>query len=161
MYLGIDLGTSAVKATLIDDAQTIVGSEQAALEVSRPHPGWSEQNPRDWIAAAERAVDALRAVHGGALAAVRGVGLSGQMHGATLLDEHDATAAPLPALERHARADGSGSARLRPTVPRDHGQHRVSWFHRAEGGMGEAARAACVRAHALGPAAQGRVCGCG
>ncbi|MEO8466430.1 MAG: xylulokinase [Gammaproteobacteria bacterium] len=89
MYLGIDLGTSGVKATLIDDEQAIVGVGSAPLEVSRPEPGWAEQNPRDWIAAAERAIGALRAANAGALAAVRGVGLSGQMHGATLLDERD------------------------------------------------------------------------
>jgi xylulokinase len=89
MYLGIDLGTSGVKATLIDDDQAVIGSDVAALEVSRPQPGWSEQNPSDWIAATERAVDALQATHADALAAVRGIGLSGQMHGATLLDERD------------------------------------------------------------------------
>ena len=89
MYLGIDLGTSGVKATLIDDDQAIVGSGAAPLTVARPQPGWSEQSPRDWIAATEQALDALRAAHGGALAAVRGIGLSGQMHGATLLDAHD------------------------------------------------------------------------
>lgn len=89
MYLGLDLGTSAVKATLIDGAQAVVGSSSAPLEVSRPHPGWSEQNPRDWLAAFETAIDALHARHAGALAAVRGIGLSGQMHGATLLDERD------------------------------------------------------------------------
>ena len=63
--------------------------EQAISMVSRPQPGWSEQNPRDWLAAAEQAVDALHAEHARALEAVRGVGLSGQMHGATLLDERD------------------------------------------------------------------------
>jgi xylulokinase len=89
MYLGLDLGTSAVKATLIDDEQAVVGSSSAPLEVSRPQPGWSEQNPRDWIAAAEQALDALRAERADAFAAVRGIGLSGQMHGATLLDERD------------------------------------------------------------------------
>jgi xylulokinase len=89
MYLGIDLGTSGVKATLIDDDQAVIGSDVAALEVSRPQPGWSEQNPSDWIAATERAVDALQATHADALAAVRGIGLSGQMHGATLLGERD------------------------------------------------------------------------
>ena len=61
MYLGLDLGTSAVKATLIDEEQAVVGSGSAPLTVSRPQPGWSEQNPRDWIAATERALDALRA----------------------------------------------------------------------------------------------------
>ena len=89
MYLGIDLGTSAVKAMLIDDEQAIVGSAHVPLGVSRPFPGWSEQNPRDWLDAAERAIGALHAAHARAFAAVRGVGLSGQMHGATLLDQHD------------------------------------------------------------------------
>jgi xylulokinase len=89
MYLGLDLGTSGVKATLIDDEQAVVGSGAAPLTVARPEPGWSEQNPRDWIAAVEHAIGALRAAHAGALAAVRGIGISGQMHGATLLDERD------------------------------------------------------------------------
>lgn len=89
MYLGLDLGTSGVKALLIDDAQSIVGSATAALTVSRPHPGWSEQDPAEWIVAAGQAVEALRRANGAALAAVRGIGLSGQMHGATLLDAAD------------------------------------------------------------------------
>ncbi|PTM94256.1 xylulokinase [Mycoplana dimorpha] len=94
MYLGIDLGTSGVKAMLIDADQRIVGSASGALEVSRPHPGWSEQDPADWIAATEQALDALMAAHPAALAAVRGIGLSGQMHGATLLDDGDKVLRP-------------------------------------------------------------------
>jgi xylulokinase len=89
MYLGLDLGTSGVKALLIDGEQNIVASATAALDVSRPHSGWSEQDPADWIRATEEAVAALRASHGEALAAVRGIGLSGQMHGATLVDRSD------------------------------------------------------------------------
>ena len=87
MYLGLDLGTSALKALLIDDNQRIAASASADLNVSRPASGWSEQQPADWIKACETALDALKADHGQALAAVRGIGLSGQMHGATLLDE--------------------------------------------------------------------------
>ncbi|MDR6757953.1 xylulokinase [Mycoplana sp. BE70] len=94
MYLGIDLGTSGVKAMLIDADQRIVGSASGALDVSRPHPGWSEQDPADWIAAAEEALDALRAAHPAELATVRGIGLSGQMHGATLLDDNDRVLRP-------------------------------------------------------------------
>ena len=94
MYLGLDLGTSGVKAMLIDDGQAIIGSASAALEVSRPHPGWSEQDPADWVRAAEEAVNGLKAELPGALAAVRGIGLSGQMHGATLLDERDQVLRP-------------------------------------------------------------------
>ncbi|WP_159588533.1 xylulokinase [Chelativorans xinjiangense] len=89
MYLGLDLGTSGVKALIIDDAQKVVASATGALEVSRPHAGWSEQDPAHWIRATEEALAALQMSHGEALAAVKGIGLSGQMHGATLLDDTD------------------------------------------------------------------------
>lgn len=86
MYLGLDLGTSGVKALLIDDEQRPIASGHGDLDVSRPQPGWSEQAPADWLRAAEDAVAALQASHPAELSAVRGIGLSGQMHGATLLD---------------------------------------------------------------------------
>ncbi|GAA2830263.1 xylulokinase [Aminobacter aminovorans] len=86
MYLGLDLGTSGVKALLMDANQKIIGSGHGSLDVSRPHHGWSEQDPADWIRAAEEAISELKAVHSREVAAVRGIGLSGQMHGATLLD---------------------------------------------------------------------------
>ncbi|MEL6619666.1 MAG: xylulokinase [Pseudomonadota bacterium] len=92
MYLGIDLGTSGVKALLMSDAQSIVASASAPLEVSRPHPGWSEQDPADWIAATEAALRQLAGTHG--LNNVAGIGLSGQMHGATLLDAADEVLRP-------------------------------------------------------------------
>ncbi|MFP5077114.1 xylulokinase [Rhizobium sp. YIM 134829] len=94
MYLGIDLGTSGVKALLMDDDQRIVGSGSGALEVSRPQAGWSEQDPADWIRATQEAIAALKAAHPAELAAVRGIGLSGQMHGATLLDASDTVLRP-------------------------------------------------------------------
>ncbi|HTV67333.1 MAG TPA: xylulokinase [Rhizobiaceae bacterium] len=94
MYLGLDLGTSGVKALLIDANQTIVASANDALDVSRPHSGWSEQDPAHWIAATEEAVGHLKASHGRELAAVKGIGLSGQMHGATLIDENDQVLRP-------------------------------------------------------------------
>ncbi|WP_157015647.1 xylulokinase [Mesorhizobium xinjiangense] len=89
MYLGLDLGTSGVKALVIDDDQRVVASATGDLTVSRPHSGWSEQDPADWIRACEAALDALKASHRDELAAVSGIGLSGQMHGATLLDVED------------------------------------------------------------------------
>ncbi|MDP3897555.1 MAG: xylulokinase [Mesorhizobium sp.] len=94
MYLGLDLGTSGVKALLIDHSQAIAGQATSPLEVERPHPGWSEQNPADWIRAAELAIAALKATHGRELAAVRGIGLSGHMHGATLLGAGDTVLRP-------------------------------------------------------------------
>jgi len=94
MYLGLDLGTSGVKAMLIDGNQKIIGSANGGLDVSRPHPGWSEQDPAHWIRATEEAVAGLKAAHPKELAAVRGIGLSGQMHGATLLDADDRVLRP-------------------------------------------------------------------
>jgi len=88
MYLGIDIGTSGVKAVLCggDDGDTVIGQATASLALSRPQPLWSEQDPAAWWTATGEAVAALRAEHGDVLPAVRAVGLSGQMHGATLLD---------------------------------------------------------------------------
>src|SRR6187399_990956 len=94
MYLGIDLGTSEVKVLLLQDDHRIVATAGARLTVSRPHPGWSEQDPADWWAATEAAVAALRAEAPAEFARVRGIGLSGQMHGATLLDADDAVLRP-------------------------------------------------------------------
>ncbi|MBB5702819.1 xylulokinase [Ochrobactrum daejeonense] len=94
MYLGLDLGTSGVKALLIDDGQAVIGFAHGELDVSRPHPGWSEQDPAQWIEACRMAIEALRAAHPKAFSAVAGIGLSGQMHGATLLDEQDRVLRP-------------------------------------------------------------------
>ena len=91
MYIGLDLGTSGLKGILIDDAQRVLAEATAPLSVSRPAPGWSEQAPADWILAVEAVLTAL-AAHG--LGAVRGIGLSGQMHGATLLDAADKVLRP-------------------------------------------------------------------
>ena len=89
MYLGIDLGTSGVKALIIGEDQSIVASATGDLDVSRPHSGWSEQDPAHWIAATRVAVGKLKEEMPAELSAVRGIGLSGQMHGATLLDGSD------------------------------------------------------------------------
>ncbi|TAV75471.1 xylulokinase [Rhizobium leguminosarum] len=94
MYLGLDLGTSGVKAMLIDGDQKIVGSANGSLDVSRPHSGWSEQEPAHWVRATEEAVAGLKAKHPKELAAVKGIGLSGQMHGATLIDAADKVLRP-------------------------------------------------------------------
>jgi xylulokinase len=87
MYLGLDFGTSSVKGVLIDASQKILASASAPLKVSRPHPGWSEQNPEDWWKACNAVIRALRKLKPKAMAAVEGIGLSGQQHGATLLDK--------------------------------------------------------------------------
>lgn len=86
MYLGLDLGTSSMKALLIDDRQRILGSASAPLTVERPHPGWSEQDPENWLSAARAALAGLAKTHVAEFDKVRGIGLSGHMHGATTID---------------------------------------------------------------------------
>lgn len=94
MFLGIDLGTSEVKLLLLDAAGRIVGQAGAPLTVSRPQPLWSEQEPMDWWQATEKAVAQLRSTHAAEFAQVRSIGLSGQMHGAVLLDAQDRVLRP-------------------------------------------------------------------
>jgi xylulokinase len=94
MFLGFDIGTSEVKALLLDDAHRVIGVAGSALSVARPAPGHSEQAPQDWWQGTLEAAAALRAAHPREYAAVRAIGLSGQMHGAVLLDASDAVLRP-------------------------------------------------------------------
>ena len=86
MYLGIDIGTSAVKAVILDDEGTVLDQASGPLSLSRPHELWSEQAPSDWWSATNQAVAGLSI---DLRHKVKGIGLSGQMHGATLLDSAD------------------------------------------------------------------------
>ena len=88
-YLGLDIGTSSVKALLIDANQRTVAEATTPLSVSRPQPLWSEQDPDDWVDGVEASVAAIRRSAPEAFASLCGIGLSGQMHGATLLDAND------------------------------------------------------------------------
>lgn len=93
-YLGIDLGTSSSKVVIMDENQKILASASRSMDVTRPHHGWSEQEPGQWVAATTAAIDELKDKHGAALSRVRGIGLSGHMHGATLLDKQDRALRP-------------------------------------------------------------------
>jgi len=86
MFLGIDLGTSEVKLLLLDERHQIVATTGVPLTVQRPQPLWSEQEPAQWWQATQQAMLSLKASHPQALAQVRAIGLSGQMHGAVLLN---------------------------------------------------------------------------
>ena len=88
-FLGIDIGTSAVKAVLVDGAQHLLAEAETPLAISRPRPLWSEQDPDAWWAATCEVLAALRAAEPAAWTAVRGIGLSGQMHGAVVLGADD------------------------------------------------------------------------
>jgi xylulokinase len=115
MFLGLDIGTSSVKAVLVDGDDRLVDQESAGLRVSRPRPLWSEQDPEDWWRAADRAVTALRGRQAAALGAVRAIGLSGQMHGATLLDGGDRVLRP--AILWNDGRSGAECAELERLVP--------------------------------------------
>jgi xylulokinase len=92
MFIGLDLGTSGLKAVLINESQAIVAEATAPLLAARPQHGWSEQDPATWLDAADAVMQALAAQT--SLEFVRGVGLSGQMHGATMLDADDQVLRP-------------------------------------------------------------------
>ncbi|WP_417725519.1 xylulokinase [Salipiger sp.] len=91
-FLGIDLGTSGLRALLTDDEGAPVASAERHYEVSHLHSGWSEQDPADWIAALDAAVEELKARP--EWPGLRGIGVAGHMHGATLLDDRDRVIRP-------------------------------------------------------------------
>lgn len=94
MYLGLDLGTSGLKAILVDETGRAIGTSDAQYGNPHPQQGWSEQDPADWITACETVLDALQTAHPKALSDLRGIGLSGHMHGATLVGADDAVLRP-------------------------------------------------------------------
>lgn len=108
MYLGIDIGTSGVKAVLMDERDRPVADAGAPLDVSRPQPLWAEQDPEAWWRAVVAALDALGARAASSMAAVKAIGLSGQMLGVTLLDKDDAPIRPA-LLWNDGRATAEGA----------------------------------------------------
>ena len=94
IFLGIDIGTSAVKIVAVDERQTIVANAEEPLQPRQPRPLWSEDDPDAWWAAVARGLDYLAAAHPHHMAEVQGIGLSGQMHGAVLLDRDDKPVRP-------------------------------------------------------------------
>jgi xylulokinase len=86
--IGIDVGTTGVKALAISATGEVLAKAEEAYPLSTPRPGWSEQDPEDWWIAAQRALAALGQPH------VAGIGLSGQMHGLVCLDSADRVLRP-------------------------------------------------------------------
>ena len=85
--IGLDLGTSGVKAVLLGSDGQLRAEASVPLTVSRPQPLWSEQAPHDWLVAVDAAMKALAAqAEAPHWAAVRAIAAAGQMHGAVLLD---------------------------------------------------------------------------
>ena len=92
--LGIDIGTSSVKVALVGDEDRVIASASRPLGVSRPQPNFSEQDPHAWWRAVVECMDELKARSSAELAEAQAIGLSGQMHGATLLDDKGAVLRP-------------------------------------------------------------------
>ena len=109
MFIGIDLGTSAVKIVLVDGLQRLVAAAEAALHPRQPRPLWSEDDPDAWWAATAAAMDRLSQAHAEKFSEVRAIGLSGQMHGALLLGEDDRPVRPA-ILWNDGRAAGEAAA---------------------------------------------------
>lgn len=92
-YIGIDLGTSGLRALLIGEDGMPIGSTERHYRASHPQSGWSEQDPEDWIVALEGALEEMRIAHS-EFAQLRGIGVAGHMHGATLLNPQGAVLRP-------------------------------------------------------------------
>jgi xylulokinase len=86
-YLGIDLGTSGLRAILVTAKGDTLAAAERPYTVSHPQHGWSEQNPAHWIAALDAIMADFATQYPKEMASVAAIGASGQMHGATLLNE--------------------------------------------------------------------------
>ena len=92
LYIGIDLGTSAVKLLLMDQGGTIHKIVSKEYPLYFPHPGWSEQNPQDWF---EKTMEGMKELTAECdRTQIAGIGFGGQMHGLVVLDEMDQVIRP-------------------------------------------------------------------
>jgi len=87
--LGIDIGTSGTKTLICDDTGTVLATATADHPISQPRPGWSEQDPQDWWTSTCKATQAVLKKSRVKPADVRGIGLSGQMHGSVFLGDSE------------------------------------------------------------------------
>ena len=87
LYIGIDLGTSAMKLLLVNESGEVLNTVSSTYPIFFPHPGWSEQHPEDWWSACIQGIPQL--LSGFDSRQVAGIGAAGQMHGLVILDEQD------------------------------------------------------------------------
>ena len=88
MYIGIDLGTSSVKMILVDNYQNIIASANSSLSVQSPKDGYNEQNPQEWVSSTMECFDSLKLQKPNEFSETISIGISGHMHGATLIDKN-------------------------------------------------------------------------
>ena len=113
--LGLDVGTSALKAVAVDEAGEVVASCDRAYPLLTPQPGWSEQRPEEWWDAARWAIRELLSELEGRYEPLA-IGLSGQMHGMVPLDENGAVVRP--AILWNDQRTGEAVAAIERSVPR-------------------------------------------
>src|SRR5437764_6000722 len=92
VFLGLDVGTSGVKAILVSPSGDVVASATSPLAMATPHPGWAEQDPEAWWQATLSSIGAVRAKQRDARVAA--IGISGQMHSSVFLDRAGAVIRP-------------------------------------------------------------------
>jgi xylulokinase len=114
-FLGLDIGTSAVKGVLVDEGQHIVAAATRPIATAQPRPGWSEQAPEDWWRAVEATAAEIAGLAPQAWRTVKAIGLSGQMHGLVPIDAAGASIRPA-ILWNDSRA-AAEAAELAATVP--------------------------------------------
>ena len=86
LYIGIDLGTSSTKALLVNEKGEIIRSASRSYGIIYPNPGWTEQNPEDWVNALKEIIKELSVGHKDE---IKGISFGGQMHGLVVLDKSD------------------------------------------------------------------------
>ncbi len=152
VIVGLDVGTSGVKAIAVSEDGEVVASAEVPYPLSTPRPGWSEQDPEDWWRATQEALEAL------GVSEVAGIGLSGQMHGLVALDESDEVVRPAILWNDQRTAEQceeiERARRLRPARRADR-QPRADRLHRAEAAVAARARAGELRADRPRAAPQG------
>lgn len=114
-YLGLDIGTSSVKALMVDASQNVIAEASEPVPISRPKPLWSEQNPEDWWQATLKAIAVIRKNAKSEFSALRGIGLSGQQHGAVLLNKSGQVLRP--AILWNDGRSGEEGRELQSSVP--------------------------------------------
>ena len=92
--IGIDVGTSATKTVLFDEKGNVTASASAEYPMYQPKNGWAEQKPEDWREAVLKTLSLVTAKSGVSKEDIKGIGLSGQMHGLVMLDENNEVIRP-------------------------------------------------------------------
>ena len=163
MYLGIDIGTSSVKAVLIDADQRIVASRSEPLDGGAPASRLVGAGPgklgRGDLERDRRALP--RHIPSEMKRRASGIGLSGHMHGATLLDKADRPLRPCILWNDGRSAKEAAELDADPRFRADHRQYRLSGLHRAEARLGAPARAEDLRRSRARCCCRRTTCGCG